>query len=81
MFAILGNKGRTANRYLRPIGGLHSFFSCYACDVGAQQVQDMIEYNKHYDLFDCFKKIGVVRVFANSSQLMVQSNQLSEQAN
>ncbi len=49
MFAILENKDG-------PCGGLHSFFSRYTCNVGGQQVQDIIEYNRHCELYDSFKK-------------------------
>ena len=59
MFAILENKDGTANHYLRPIGGLHSFFSRYTCNVGGQQVQDIIEYGRHCELYDCFKSKDV----------------------
>ena len=59
MFAILEDKDRTANHYLRPIGGLHSFFSRCACNVGGQQVQDIIEYNRHCELYDCLKSKDV----------------------
>ena len=59
MFAILENKDSNANHYLRPIGGLHSFFSRYTCNVGGQQVQDIIEYNRHCELYDCFKSKDV----------------------
>ena len=58
-FAILENKDGNANHYLRPIGGLHSFFSRYTCNVGGQQVQDIIEYNRHCELYDCFKSKDV----------------------
>ena len=59
MFAILENKDGNANHYLRPIGGLHSFFSRYTCNVGGQQVQDIIEYNRHCELYDSFKSKDV----------------------
>ena len=59
MFAILENKDGTANHYLRPIGGLHSFFSRYTCHVGGQLTQDIIEYGRHCELFDCFKSKNV----------------------
>ena len=59
MFAILENKDGTANHYLRPIGGLHSFFSRYTCNVGGQQVQDVIEYGRHCELYDSFKSKNV----------------------
>ena len=58
-FAILENKDGNANHYLRPIGGLHSFFSRYTCNVGGQQVRDIIEYNRHCELYDCFKSKDV----------------------
>ena len=59
MFAVLQNNDGTANHYLRPIGGLHSFFSRYTCNVGGQQVQDIIEYNRHCELYDSFKSKNV----------------------
>ena len=59
MFAILENKDGTAGRYLRPIGGLHSFFSRYTCSVGGQLCQDVIEYGRHCELYDCFKSKDV----------------------
>ena len=59
MFAILENKDGTPNHYLRPIGGLHSFFSRYTAQVGGVQVQDIIEYGRNCELFDCFKSKDV----------------------
>ena len=40
--------------FLRPFGNLSSFFSRYRCTVGGQQVQDIIEYNRHCELYNSF---------------------------
>ena len=55
LFATLQNTDGTRNHFLRPSGGLHAFMSRYRCSVGGQQVQDVIEYNRHCELYDCFK--------------------------
>ena len=41
--------------FLRPLGNLSSFFSRYKCTVGGQQVQDIIEYNRHCEMYNSFK--------------------------
>ena len=59
MFAILENKDGTPNHYLRPIGGLHSFFSRYTATVGGQLCEDVSDYHRHCELYDCFKSKDV----------------------
>ena len=55
LFATLQNTDGTRNHFLRPLGGLSSFINRYRCNIGGQQCQDIIEYNRHCELFDCFK--------------------------
>ena len=55
LFATLENTDGTANHFLRPIAGLHGFMQRYTCNVGGQQVQDIIEYNRHCELYESFK--------------------------
>ena len=47
LFATLQNTDGTRAKFLRPLGGLHSFFQRYRATVGGQMVQDIIEYNRH----------------------------------
>ena len=55
LFANLQNKDNTRSHFLRPLGNVSSFFSRYRCTVGGQQVQDIIEYNRHCELCNSFK--------------------------
>ena len=55
LFANLQNTDGTRSHFLRPLGNLSSFFSRYRCTVGGQQVQDIIEYNRHCELCNSFK--------------------------
>ena len=55
LFANLQNTDGTRSPFLRPLGNLSSFFSRYRCTVGGQQVQDIIEYNRHCELYNSFK--------------------------
>ena len=55
LFANLQNTDGTRSHFLRPLGNLSSFFSRYRCTVGGQQVQDIIEYNRHCELYSSFK--------------------------
>ena len=55
LFATLQNTDGDRAKFLRPLGGLHCFMNRYRCTVGGQQVQDVIEYNRHCELYDCFK--------------------------
>ena len=55
LFANLQNTDGTRSHFLRPLGNLSSFFSRYRCTVGGQLVQDIIEYNRHCELYNSFK--------------------------
>ena len=55
LFATLQNTDGTRNHFLRPLGGLHAFMNRYRATVGGQLVQNIIEYNRHCELYDCFK--------------------------
>ena len=55
LFATLQNTDPTRKHFLRPLGGLHAFFSRYRCMIGGQQCQDIIEYARHCELFNCFQ--------------------------
>ena len=59
LFATLQNTDGTRAKFLRPLGGLHSFFQRYRATVGGQMVQDIIEYNRHCELFKSFKSKDV----------------------
>ena len=55
LFATLQNTDGAREKFLRPLGGLHAFFSRYRCMIGGQQCQDIIEYARHCELFNCFQ--------------------------
>ena len=57
MVANLENEDATKSHFLRPISGLHGFFSCYRCTVGGQLVQDVDQYNRHCELYNSFKSV------------------------
>ena len=59
LFATVQNTDNTRGKFLRPLGGLHSFFNRYRATVGGQMVQDIIEYNRHCELFKSFKSKDV----------------------
>ena len=59
LFAYVQNTDGTRAQFLRPLGGLHSFFQRYRATVGGQMVQDIIEYNRHCELFKSFKSKDV----------------------
>ena len=59
LFATLQNTDGTRAKFLRPLGGLHAFFNRYRCTVGGQMVQDIVEYNRHCELFKSFKSKDV----------------------
>ena len=59
LFATVQNTDGTREKFLRPLGGLHSFFNRYRATVGGQMVQDIIEYNRHCELFKSFKSKNV----------------------
>eukprot|EP00438_Fugacium_kawagutii_P013146 Skav233650 [mRNA] locus=scaffold2779:835808:838988:+ [translate_table: standard] len=55
VFATLQNTDADQTHFLRPLAGLHSFFQRYMLNVAGQQVQDIIEYNRHCELYECLK--------------------------
>ena len=56
LFATIENKDESSQaKFLRPLGGLHSFIQRYRCTVGGQMCQDIIEYNRHCELYESFK--------------------------
>ena len=59
LFATLQNTDGTRAKFLRPSGGLHSFFNRYRATVGGQMVQDITEYNQHCALYSNFKSKDV----------------------
>ena len=59
LFATLQNTDGTRANFLRLLGGLHSCFQWYRATVGGQMVQDIIEYNRHCELFKSFKSKDV----------------------
>ena len=59
LFAYVQNTDGTRANFLRPLGGLHSFFQRYKATVGGQMVQDIIEYNRHCEVFKSFKSKDV----------------------
>ena len=62
LFATLQNNEEGAEnraKFLRPLGGLHSFFQRYRATVGGQMVQDITEYNRHCETYKSFKSRDV----------------------
>ena len=59
LFATLQNTDATRKHFLRPLGGLHVFMSRYRCTIAGQQCQDIIEYARHCELFNCFQSKNV----------------------
>ena len=59
LFATLQNKNGDRAKFLRPLGGLHAFFSRYRATVAGQLVQDIVEYNRHCELYKAFKSKDV----------------------
>ena len=55
VFATLQNTDADQKKFLRPLTGLHGFIQRYMLNVAGQQVQDVIEYNRHCELYECFK--------------------------
>ena len=59
LFATLQNTDATRAKFLRPLAGLHAFMSRYRCTIAGQQCQDIIEYARHCELFNCFQSKDV----------------------
>eukprot|EP00438_Fugacium_kawagutii_P006499 Skav236814 [mRNA] locus=scaffold80:397159:400039:+ [translate_table: standard] len=55
LFATLQNRNGDRAKFLRPLGGLHAFFNRYRATVAGQMVQDIVEYNRHCELYKAFK--------------------------
>ena len=56
LFANLKNTDSSDRaKFLRPLGGLHAFIERYRAICGGQIVQDIIEYNRHCELYKSFK--------------------------
>eukprot|EP00438_Fugacium_kawagutii_P006841 Skav227864 [mRNA] locus=scaffold383:259646:262248:+ [translate_table: standard] len=59
VFASLQNTDGNQGHFLRPLTGLHGFFQRYMLNVAGQQVQDITEYNRHCELYECLKPKNV----------------------
>ena len=59
LFATLQNTDGDRAKFLRPLGGLHAFMSRYRLTLAGQQCQDIIEYARHCELFNCFQSKDV----------------------
>ena len=59
VFATLQNTDADRIHFLRPRSGLHGFFQRYMLNVAGQQVQDIIEYNRHCELYECLRSKDV----------------------
>ena len=55
VFATIQNTDTARTKFLRPLAGLHGFLSRYRATVGGQLVQDIIEYNRHCELYNSLK--------------------------
>ena len=55
LFANLQNTDPAREKFLRPLAGLHAFFSRYRLTLAGQQCQDIIEYARHCETFNCFQ--------------------------
>eukprot|EP00438_Fugacium_kawagutii_P018451 Skav204780 [mRNA] locus=scaffold763:145045:148438:- [translate_table: standard] len=59
LFANLQNTDGTRSHFLRPLGGLSAFMQRYRCSIGGQLIQDIVEYNRHCELYNSFKSKDV----------------------
>ena len=59
LFATLQNTDGDRAKFLRPLAGLHAFMLRYRCTIAGQQCQDIIEYARHCELFNCFQSKDV----------------------
>ena len=55
LFVTVENRSDARAKFLRPLGGLHAFFNRYRATVAGQMVQDIVEYNRHCELYKSFK--------------------------
>ena len=59
LFATIENTNGDRAKFLCPLSGLHGFFNRFRLTVGVQLVGDIAEYNRHCELYDCFKSKNV----------------------
>eukprot|EP00438_Fugacium_kawagutii_P024324 Skav216808 [mRNA] locus=scaffold135:18520:21602:+ [translate_table: standard] len=59
VFATLQNTDADQTHFLRPLAGLHSFFQRYMLNVAGAQLQDITEYHRHCELYECLKPKNV----------------------
>ena len=59
MFATLQNTDADRAKFLRPLGDLSNFIQRYTSSVGGQQCQDITDYNRHCQLYDCLRSKSV----------------------
>ena len=59
LFATIQNRNNDRAKLLRPLGGLHSFFYRYTATVAGTIAQDIVEYNRHCELFKSLKSKDV----------------------
>ena len=59
LFATIQNRNLDRAKFLRPLGGLHSFFYRYTATVAGTIAQDIVEYNRHCELFKSLKSKDV----------------------
>ena len=59
LFATIQNRNNDRAKFLRPLGGLHSFFYRYTATVAGTIAQDIVEYNRHCELMKSLKSKDV----------------------
>ena len=59
LFATIQNRNNDRAKFLRPLGGLHSFFYRYTATVAGTIAQDIVEYNRHCELYKSLKSKDV----------------------
>ena len=59
LFATIQNRNNDRAKFLRPLGGLHSFLYRYTATVAGTIAQDIVEYNRHCELFKSLKSKDV----------------------
>ena len=59
LFATIQNRNNDKAKFLRRLGGLHSFFYRYTATVAGTIAQDIVEYNRHCELFKSLKSKDV----------------------
>ena len=59
LFATIENRNLDRAKFLRPLGGLRSFFYRYTATVAGTIAQDIVEYNRHCELMKSLKSKDV----------------------